>query len=61
MHINSMGRGLMGADSGASARKSRSQRAAGIGAQFGTHLSRNGLSMLIEDHSPDPTSHVAVA
>ena len=53
---------LVGADPGAGGRKNRSERAAAIGLQQGTHLSKNGLSLLIlEDRSKGPLDHVCQA
>ena len=52
---------MIGADPSAIGRKSRSQRAAGTGIQLGTHLARNGPSMLIEDQSLSPEDHVEAA
>ena len=43
---------LIGPDPGASGRQSRTQRAASLGTQLGTHLSKNGLDMLIPDDQP---------
>ena len=57
---------LVGPDPGAAGRQNRSQRAAGLGNQAGTHLSEQGMPMLIPDNSPKvsmlkPKDHVAKA
>ena len=57
---------LIGPDPGAAGRQNRSQRAAGLGNQAGTHLSKQGMPMLIPDNSPKgsmltPKAHVAKA
>ena len=46
---------LIGPDPGAVGRRNRSQRAAAVGSQLGTQMSRNGLPMLIpeDNHSPE--------
>ena len=54
-------RKLVGADPGAGGRKNRSERAAAVGIQQGTHLSRNGLEMLIPMGLTSPLDHVVVA
>ena len=52
---------LVGADPGAGGRKNRSERAAAVGIQQGTHLSRNGLEMLIPLGLTSPLDHVDMA
>ena len=52
---------LVGADPGAGGRKNRSERAASMGLQQGTHLSRNGLQMLIPEAIQDVELHVRLA
>ena len=57
---------FVGPDPGAAGRQNRSQRAAGLGIQVGTHLSKQGMPMLIPDKNPKdsmltPKAHVAKA
>ena len=52
---------LVGADPAAGGRKNRSERAAAVGIQQGTHLSRNGLEMLIPLGLTSPLDHVDMA
>ena len=57
---------LVGPDPGAKGRQHRAQRAASLGVQQGTHLSQNGMQMLIPDDKPKgsmltPCEHVAKA
>ena len=57
---------LVGPDPSARGRLNRSQRAASLGTQQGTHVSNNGLAMLIPDDNPKgsmliPKQHVAKA
>ena len=57
---------LVGPDPGAKGRQNRAQRAASLGVQQGTHLSKNGMEMLIPDNNPKgsmltPEAHVAIA
>ena len=57
---------LVGPDPGAKGRLNRAQRAASLGVQQGTHLSRNGMKMLIPDDKPKgsmltPKAHVEIA
>ena len=54
-------RKLVGAEPGAGGRKNRSERAAAVGIQQGTHLSRNGLEMLIPIGLTSPIDHVDLA
>ena len=56
----------IGPDPGAKWRLNRAQRAASLGVQQGTHLSRNGMRMLIPDDAPKgsmptPKEHVRLA
>ena len=51
--------GLVGPDSGAGGRKNRTQGSAAIGIQENTHLSRDGLQLLIPEPRLDPQEHVA--
>ena len=53
--------GLVGPDPGAVGKKSRSQRTAAIGVQQNTHLSRDGLQLLIPEPRLGPQEHVAQA
>ena len=46
---------------GAGGRQNRTQRAAAIGVQQNTHLSRDGLQLLIPEPHLDPQEHVAQA
>lgn len=52
---------LIGPDPGAGGRKNRAQRAAGPGLQQGSHLSRNGLSLLSPEDKHKPWGHAAQA
>ena len=57
---------LIGPDPGASGEQSRTLRAASLGTQLGTHLSKNGREMLIPDDQPKgsvntPEQHVLLA
>ena len=52
---------LVGADPGAGGRKNRSERAAAVGIQQGTHLSRNGLEIFIPIGLTSPLDHVVMA
>ena len=55
---------LVGPDPGAQGRLNRAQRAASLGVQQGTHLSKNGMKMFIPDDNPKgsmlkPKEHVS--
>ena len=50
-----------GADPMASGRKIRAQRAAALGNQLGTHLSKNSLDCLVQMDNIEPHEHVAQA
>ena len=52
---------LVGPDPGAGGRKNRTQRLAAIGVYQNTHLSRDGLQLLIPEPRLDPQEHVAQA
>ena len=49
--------GLFGPDPGVDRRKNRTQRAATIGVQQNTHLSREGLQLLISESRLGPQEH----
>ena len=52
---------LVGPDPGAGGTRNRTQRAAAIGVQQNTHLSRDGLQLLIPEPRLAPQEHVAQA
>ena len=52
---------LVGADPGAGGKKNRTQRTAAVGVQKNTHLSRDGLQLLIQEPRLDPLEHVDAA
>ena len=53
--------GPIGPDPGAGGRRNRSQRSAATGLQMGSHLSRNGLPLLIPEDEQSPQDHVLQA
>ena len=52
---------LVGPDPGAGGKKNRTQRTAAVGVQKNTHLSRDGLQLLIQEPRLDPLEHVGAA
>ena len=52
---------LVGPDPGAGGRKNRAQRSAALGLQTGSHLSRNGLNLLVSEEIQNPLGHVKAA
>ena len=52
---------LVGPDPGAGGKKNRTQRTAAMGVQKNTHLSRDGLQLLIPEPRLGPLEHVDAA